>query len=114
MTAHPIMIDSANGPWFVPMWVLVPIPLGYDIGQLATGLWREAVVHVCLRDFPRDAMVFLGAACRARSRQKVVCIRQNGRGAFSAGISGFNETIWHAAQLEPLQTISPKGRPISR
>ena len=62
------MIDSANGPWFVPMWVRVPIPLGYDIGQLATGLWREAVAHVCLRDFPRDAMVFLGAVCRALDR----------------------------------------------
>jgi hypothetical protein len=68
MAAHPIMIDSAKGPWFLPMGVRVTIPLGYDIGQLATGLWREAVVHVCLRDFPRDAMVFLGVACRALDR----------------------------------------------
>ena len=58
------------------------IPLNYDTDQLATGLRREAVVHVCSRDFPREAIVFLEWSPAARPiGQKVVCIRQNGGGA---------------------------------
>jgi hypothetical protein len=98
------------------MGLRVPIPLGYHIGQLATGLRRAAVVHVCLRDFPRDTMVFLGVACRAaRSRQKVVCIRQNGGGAFSAGgISGFNERLSDTRRSWSLSDNPVRSHPISR
>jgi len=58
-------------------------PLDYDIDELTTRLWPEAVVHVCSRDFPGEAIVFLVVTCRAPDRgQEVVCIRRNGWKAF--------------------------------
>jgi len=48
----------------LPDGVRVQIPLDYDIDQLATRLRRQAVVHVCSRDFPREAIFFPAVACR--------------------------------------------------
>ena len=71
------------------------IPLNYDIDQLATGLRREAVVHVCSRDFPREAIVFLVIDCRGPDRgRRLFVFARTAEEPFSAGgISGFNETV---------------------
>jgi hypothetical protein len=75
--------------------VHVRIPLNYDLDQLATRLWREAMVHVCSRDFPREAIVFLVVACRAPDRgRRLFVFARIAEEPFSAGgISGFNETV---------------------
>jgi hypothetical protein len=62
------MIESSKGHRFCPMGLHVRIPLDYDIDQLATRLRRKAEVHVCSRDFPRDAIVLLVIDCRAPDR----------------------------------------------
>ena len=81
MTVGPIVIESAKGPRFWPIGACTD-PHHYDIDQLATRLRRKVEVHVCSRDFPREAIVFLEWSPAARPiGQKVVCIRQNGGGA---------------------------------
>ena len=71
------------------------IPLNYDIDQLATGLRREAVVHVCSRDFPREAIVFLVIDCRGPDRgRRLFVFARTAEELFSAsGITDFNEIV---------------------
>ena len=69
----------------------------YDIHrQLATRLRRKAEVHVCSRDFPRDALMRLPLVidCRApdRGRRLFVFVRTTEDPFSAGGISGFNET----------------------
>jgi hypothetical protein len=67
MAAGPIMIENAKRPRFCPMGCMYGFRLILDIAQLSTGLRREAVIHLCSRDFPREATVFLAVAMpRAR------------------------------------------------
>jgi hypothetical protein len=70
-------------------------PLDYDIDELTTRLWPEAVVHVCSRDFPGEAIVFLVVICRApdRGRRLFVFARTAGKPFSAGGISGFNEPV---------------------
>jgi hypothetical protein len=78
------------------MGVHVRTPLDYDIDELTTRLRREAVVlHVCAPDFPGEASVSLGVACRAPDRgRSLFLFGRTAEEPFSAGgISGFNDTV---------------------
>jgi hypothetical protein len=89
------MIESAKGHRFCPMGLHVRIPLDYDIHQLATRLRRQAEVHDCSRDFPRDAnRPPLVIDCRAPDRgRRLFVFARTAEEPFSAGgISSFNET----------------------
>ena len=63
--------------------------------EFTTRLRREAVVHVCSRDFPGEAIVFLVVTCRApdRGRRLFVFARTVGKPFSAGGISGFNEPV---------------------
>ena len=95
MAARPIMIESAKEASVLAVGVHVRISLNYDIDQLATRLPREAVIHLCSRDFPREALVFLVVTCRAPDRgRRLFVFARTAEEPFSAGgISGLNETV---------------------
>jgi hypothetical protein len=94
MTVGPIVIESAKGPRFWPMGACTD-PHNYDIDQLATRLRRKVEVHVCSRDFHREAIVFLVIDCRGPDRgRRLFVFATTAEELFSAGgITGFNETV---------------------
>jgi hypothetical protein len=74
--------------------VHIRIPPDYDIDQFATRLQREAVVHVCSRDFLCE-MIRLpsGRLPLARGRRLFVVARTAEELFPAGGITGFNETV---------------------
>jgi hypothetical protein len=87
------------------MGIHVRIPLDYHTDRLVTRLQHQAVVYVCSRDSPREAVAFLVVACRPPDRDKRLFVFAGTvEEPFSAGgISALNDTVCHAAQLEPLR-----------